>query len=312
MARAAQALLEALDEGQRARFQKSFEDANRTDWHFVPRARQGLPLKDMNPLQRERAHALVQSALSDAGYAKFTGNLVCERVLAELEKNPVRRDVDLYYFTLFGQPGGAAPWGWRVEGHHLSQNFTVVDHTLTATTPSFWGANPARVTGGPHDGHRPLAAEEDLARALARSLTPAQRAQAVLAEKAPPDILTGNKLEIRPLEPAGLPASALDAAQQEQLAALLHTYLDNMEADLSAARRQRLTREGFDRITFAWAGGLDPGQGHYYRIQGPSFLIEYDNTQNRANHIHAVWRDFAGDFGRDLLREHLRQAHGAP
>lgn len=309
MTKAAGAFLASLDDTQRAKAVKPFEDANREDWHFVPMPRQGLPLKEMNDSQRALAHALLQSALSDPGYVKFTGTLVCERILAELEKNPVRRDPDLYYVTVFGTPGGEAPWGWRVEGHHFSQNFTVVNGTLVATTPSFWGANPASTTGGPHDGHRPLADEEDLGRKLVTSLDDAARAKAVIQAEAFKDVLSGDKRAIDPLQPAGLPASALDAAQKEILLALVNEYLGNMEADLAAARVKKIQEAGFDNLTFAWAGGLEKGQAHYYRVQGPTFLIEYDNTQNKANHVHAVWRDFNGDFGRDLLREHYEKAH---
>lgn len=309
MSAAAKALLAALDDAQRGKAQKAFEDANREDWHFVPMARQGLPLKEMTEPQRALAHALVKSVLSDAGYLKFAGNLVSEQILAEIEKNPVRRDPDLYYFTFFGPVGGDVPWGWRVEGHHFSQNFTVIDHTLTATTPSFWGANPALAKGGKFDGHRPLADEEELGRALLGSLDAPSLAKAVITDQAPKDVLTGDKPRVEPLPAGGLPAAEMTAAQKETLLALIHEYLDNMEADLAEKRLMKIQEAGFERIVFAWAGGREKGQGHYYRVQGPTFLLEYDNTQNQANHIHAVWRDFAGDFGRDLLREHLAREH---
>lgn len=309
MAQAANAFLASLDDAQRAKAQKSFEDANREDWHFVPMARQGLPLKEMTEPQRALAHALLKSVLSDAGYVKFTGTLVCEQILAEMEKNPARRDPDLYFFTFFGTPGGTAPWGWRAEGHHFSQNFTVIDHTLTATTPSFWGANPALTAGGKFDGHRPLADEEDLGRRLLGSLDEAALAKALIAPNAPKDVLSGDKRTVDPLNPAGLAASDMSAAQKETLLALIHEYLDNMEPDLAEIRVKKIQAAGFEKIGFAWAGSLEKGQGHYYRVQGPTFLLEYDNTQNQANHIHAVWRDFAGDFGRDLLREHLGKDH---
>jgi hypothetical protein len=306
MSQAAKAFLQSLNDTQKAKATKAFDDGNREDWHFVPMPRQGLALKEMDEVQSKLAHELVKSALSDSGYGKFTANLICEQILAEIEKNPTRRDAGLYYFTIFGQPGGEAPWGWRVEGHHFSQNFTVVDQTLTSTTPSFWGANPAETKGGPHDGLRPLAAEEDLARQLVKSFDEPMKARVVIQETAPRDILTGNKRQIEPFAPAGVLASELSAAQKENLLALIHVYLGNMESDQAEIRGKRIQVEGFDKIAFVWAGGLDKGQGHYYRIQGPSFLIEYDNTQNNANHIHAVWREFKGDFGFDVLAEHYR------
>ena len=309
MSAAAQAWVGSLDDAQRAKALKAFDDPNREDWHFVPRQRGGLPVKEMTPAQLDLAHALVRSASSDAGYAKFTGILLCEQILAELEKKPEYRDAGLYAFTVFGDPAGKSPWGWRVEGHHLSLNFTVADGALSAVTPAFWGANPAETRSGAHTGHRPLALEEDLARKLVTSLDEAARKVAIFQDAAPRDILTGAKHQVEPLAPAGLRAADLAPAQRETLLTLLHVYLDNMKPDLAAQRLAKIQKAGVDDIAFAWAGGLEKGQGHYYRIQGPTFLIEYDNTQNNANHVHAAWRDFHGDFGRDLLKEHYAADH---
>ncbi|MFO1491911.1 MAG: DUF3500 domain-containing protein [Kiritimatiellia bacterium] len=309
MSVAARAWVASLDDAQKARAVKPFDDPNREDWHFVPRKREGLPVKEMTALQRELAQALVRSASSDAGYAKFTGILLCEEILAELEKNPERRDAGLYAFTVFGDPAGRAPWGWRAEGHHLSLNFTVVDGAPVSVTPAFWGANPAETRSGGHAGHRPLAQEEDLARKLVTSLDADQRKEALFQDAAPKDILTGNKHHVDPLLPAGIPHSGLTPPQRENLLALIHVYLDNMKPDLAEARLAMIRSAGLDRVGFAWAGGLEKGQGHYYRVQGPTFLIEYDNTQNGANHVHSVWRDFHGDFGRDLLKDHLSHDH---
>jgi hypothetical protein len=221
------------------------------------------------------------------------------------------RDPELYFVSIFGDPSGSGPWGWRFEGHHLSLNYTILDGAPVAWAPAFLGANPAEVREGSRVGLRALAPEEDLARALVRSLDDAQRRAAVVDVEAPSDIITGNALEIDPLEPAGISISDLNPPQVDQLVRLIDEYLGRMSDDLAASRRARLESSDLSRIGFAWAGSLEVGEPHYYRVQGPSFLIEYDNTQNNANHIHSVWRDFDGDFGRDLLREHY-DAHPHP
>lgn len=306
MARAASDFLAELSPEQRARASFSFADAERLNWHFIPRERRGLPLKDMTEPQRAAARRLLQAGLSQRGFLKVTTIIELELVLRELGGDPAVRDPELYFFSVFGSPSPPGPWGWRVEGHHVSLNFTVVRDSLVATAPAFLGANPARVPSGPRQGLRALAAEEDLARDLMQSLDAEQRAAAVIAAEAPRDIITGNAGQIDPLSPVGIPVARLRPDQAARLVRLLDEYLDRMAADLAAARRARLAESDLDRITFAWAGSIEAGQPHYYRIQGPTFLVEYDNTQNGANHIHSVWRDFAGDFGRDLLREHYR------
>jgi hypothetical protein len=219
-----------------------------------------------------------------------------------LVRDPVR-----YFFSVFGTPA-KGPWGWRVEGHHVSLHFTVVNGTAVASSPQFFGSNPAEVREGPKKGLRILAAEEDTARALLTALDDGQRAKAVINPAAPNDIATMNMLDINPLMPAGITADALRPNQRELLMKIVDAYTSAMAPDIAADRMAQLKKAGVERISFAWAGAAERGQRHYYRVQGPTFLIEYDNTQNNANHIHSVWRDFEGDFGRDLLREHLKSA----
>ncbi len=309
MAAAANRFLAGLSADQRAAAAFAFEDAERLNWHFIPRERRGLPLRSMSETQRTLARALLETGLGQRGMLKADAVIALETVLREMGGNPDVRDPELYFFSIFGSPSAETPWGWRMEGHHLSLNFTVVRGTLVATAPSFFGANPARVPSGSRQGQRALPDEEDAGRALVTSLDAAQRAIAVIATDAPRDIITGNSNDIDPLAPAGIATDRLNAQQRERLVALIDVYLARMADDLAAARRAALARTDFGRVTFAWAGALEPGEPHYYRVQGPTFLIEYDNTQNNANHIHSVWRDFAGDFGRDLLREHYRRAH---
>jgi hypothetical protein len=308
MTRAANRFLEALTTDQRDRAAFTFQDAERLNWHFIPRERRGLPLKDMTEAQRTIARALLEAGLGQRGYMKASTVMELETVLRELGGNPAMRDPELYFFSVFGTPSDGAPWGWRMEGHHLSLNFTIVSGTMVATAPAFFGANPATVRSGSRQGLRPLGTEEDLARELVRALNAEQRAVAIIATEAPRDIITGNSVAAEPLSPVGIPVARLDERQAGMLVRVIEEYLARMTDDLAAARRARLEQTDFASVTFAWAGSIEPGQPHYYRIQGPSFLIEYDNTQNDANHVHSVWRDFDGDFGRDLLRDHYDTA----
>jgi hypothetical protein len=303
MAEAARALLASLEPAQLAKAAWPFTAEERVNWGFVPRERQGLPLADMTDRQREAAFALLRTGLSARGFEKAEGVRVLEGVLREMEG--ARRDPDRYYFTIFGEPGSAT-WGWRYEGHHLSQNWTIVGGTATSTTPAFIGTNPAEVRQGPHQGLRVLAAEEDLARALLAALSPEQRARAVLSDTAPPDILTGNTRRAAIEGRAGLPAEAMTPDQRRMLMHLVEEHASLQAPELAERRLARVRGESPADVLFAWMGPGDraPGRGHYYRVQGRTFLIEYDNTQNQANHQHVVWRELGGDFGDDLLAQH--------
>ena len=306
MLEAADAFLASLSAAQRSKAVFAFEDAERLNWHFVPRARRGLPLAEMSAAQRELARGILRAGLSARGYLTASTIIELELVLREMGENPRFRDPELYYFSIFGTPSRAEPWGFRAEGHHLSLNFTLVRDTLIATAPTFFGANPAEVRRGARRGLRALADEEDIGRELVLSLDERQRARAVISAAAPRDIVTGNAARVEPLSPIGIRVTELRPVQAAILVRLLEVYLGRMAEPLAANRRAALERTDFAEVAFAWAGSTRRGEAHYYRIQGPSFLVEYDNTQNGANHIHTVWRDFDGDFGRDLLREHYR------
>lgn len=308
MANAADAFLSSLTPEQRAGCAFAFGAEQRFDWHFVPRRREGVALKSLDARQRRLAHEFLKTGLSRRGYLKATTIIELESVLRELEKTRIDRDPELYYFAVFGKPSPTEPWGWRIEGHHLSLNFTIVNGKMVATTPSFFGANPAEIKQGARRGLRVLGAEEDKARELLLSLDERQRAAAIFDSRALPEILTLAVKNVEPLAPVGIRAARFGEQQMNLLTRLLEEYAASMPPDLAAERMQKLRRAGLEKITFAWAGGIERGRGHYYRVQGPTFLIEYDNTQNNANHIHTVWRDFDGDFGRDLLREHYRDA----
>jgi hypothetical protein len=315
MAEAAEAFLAGLTSDQRGRTEFGFDSDERFRWHFIPPEsfpRNGLPLKDMSADQRERAHDLLRSGLSARGYLTATQVLELEAILRDMQRGGrMARDPDEYHFSVFGTLSRDGTWAWRIEGHHLSLHFTIVDGSAVASAPAFIGANPAEVRQGPQRGLRPLGREEDAARRLLRALDDDQRTIAIVDDVAPRDIATGNQLEVDPLTPIGIRADQLDASQRALLMSLIEVYTSVMADDVAAQRTVRLQAAGLETIAFAWAGGLDRGMPHYYRVQGPTFLIEYDNTQNDANHIHSVWREFEGDFGRDLLREHLHGSHHA-
>ncbi|MDA1093593.1 MAG: DUF3500 domain-containing protein [Acidobacteria bacterium] len=309
MATAANRLLESLTPDQRAQATFAFDTAERTNWHFIPTEmfpRNGLTLKAMTDEQRARAHDLLSAGLSQQGYLTATAIMDLESVLHLLETDGrLVRDPETYLFSVFGTPSSDGAWGWRVEGHHMSMHFTVVDGTAVAASPYFFGSNPAHVRSGPKSGLRVLREREDAARALVTALDASQRAVAILEDVAPDDILTAANVDIDPLSPVGVKASALTASQREMLMQVIGAYTSIMASDIAGERTESIRAAGLDNVTFAWAGPIERGAQHYYRVQGPTFLIEYDNVQGNGNHVHSVWRDFNGDFGRDLLREHL-------
>jgi len=306
MAAAAQKFLGALDPAQKAKAQLPFDSEERFNWFYIPKARVGLPLKQMTPAQRDATMALLHAGLSEKGYTKAEAIRALEPVLAAIENDPVRRDPELYYVTIFGEPSANGTWGWRYEGHHISQNWTVVKGQSIASSPQFFGSNPAEVRSGPKKGTRVLAAEEDLARALLQSLSAEQRGKAVISPDAPDDMLTANNRKAAIQEDRGIAHEELTAEQRGLLMAIIEEYAGAQLPAVAQTRIERVRTAGLGKVKFAWMGGLERGQRHYYRVQGPTFLIEYDNTQNDANHIHCVWRDFTGDWGQDLLSEHYR------
>jgi len=307
MREAAGSFIESLEAGRRDDARLAFDDSDRFDWSYFPGGREGLPLKEMNPVQRDAAFALMRSALSDSGFQKAQDVIALETVLRQMGGGSWR-DPERYYFVVFGDPQKDELWGWRVEGHHLSLNFTSV-YGLISSTPSFWGANPARIPLGPDKGKRVLKQEEELAQALMQSLNEKQKTAAWIRKSAPADILTANDETVDLDAFEGLPFNTLNASQQEMLKRLVYVYIDAMNKTVAARAKEGLENSGWHTLYFAWAGGLAPGEKHYYRIHGPRLLIEYDNTQNNANHIHSVWRDPQNDFGRDDLREHYRKHH---
>jgi hypothetical protein len=312
MAEAATNFLESFTVEERQRLLYQVDSEERLNWHYVPRERRGISFKEMNGSQEKLAHVLISSGLSRNGYAKAMNIMSLETILKQIEGSNSRfvRDPNLYYITLFGIPSTESPWGWRLEGHHVSLNFLVVGGKYVASTPNFFGANPAQVPPEyPLAAFRTLAAEEDLARDLLAALKDFQRKNAVIDAVAPPDIITLADERVRLDAPKGLPASEMTEIQQRNLSNLVFEYLHRMPEDVAHAQMSQIEKEGKRYIHFAWAGSEERGKPHYYRVHGPTFLIEYDNTQNNANHIHSVWRDLRNDWGEDFLKDHYKKSH---
>lgn len=307
MKSAADAFLATLDESGRAKAVFAFDGEERENFRFTPQTRSGLPLKEMTDPQRAAAMKLLDAALSDKGKLKAMQVITLEGVLAALEKRPEYRDVGKYHISIFGKPGDPKAWGWKFEGHHISLNYTVVNGKEVAVTPSFMGANPGEVREGPHKGLRVLKAEDELAHALVNVLLEGGKKEVIFSDKPPAEILTAEQRKVTALDPVGISAADMDGSQKKALFDLVTEYTSRHRKDLADADMKKITAAGIDKIRFGWAGGTKPGEAWYYRIQGPTFLMEAANTQNNANHVHTTWRSFEGDFGRDVLGEHYLQ-----
>ncbi len=317
--RAVRSWLATLDEGRRATATFRFADEERSVWQYTPGPRAGLAIGEMDAAQGEAAGAIVAAALSARGAGEVASIIVLEPILGELERaagrsGSERRDPELYWFAVFGDPASAdSPWSWRIGGHHVAIQQTFVGGALAGSAPSFLGANPAvvpdepaAVAAGGRAGSRALSGEETLARSLLATLTDEQRRIAVVDPVAPPDILSGNgRRAVLDGIATGIRHDELEPPQRTALIALVRHYLDRARPELAAEEWGRIVDAGLDGLTFAWAGSDRPGQGHYYAIRGPRTLIEYDNTQDGANHIHAVWRDPTNDWGEDRARRPL-------
>ena len=305
--------VESLDAQQRARATYPYLDGERVFWYYPPLNRHGLALRDMDENQRGLAYALMATGLTDRSYEQAKQIIEHESVLGPLEKEQgivsFVRDPDLYYFTIFGEPGGSEPWGWRAEGHHVSLHFSIWGDDIISMTPFFFGANPAEVPKGPKAGLRILGAREDMAYELMNSLDAGQRSKTIIYDQAPYDILTYNSSKVSLPKEEGLSVAAMSGTQREMLMGLVTEYVSQVNEELAGRRLTALKEGGFDQLHFAWAGPLDKSEAHYYRIHGGEFVVEFDNRQNGANHIHSVWREVENDFAGDVLREHLLMYH---
>lgn len=301
MVAAASAFLAAITPEQARQAKFSYDDPERLNWHFIPRERKGLPLRALEGAPLQAALKLIHSGLSEAGYDQTLNVMSLEEVLYLIEpgdrsERRERRNPTKYYISIFGQPSDVGLWGWRVEGHHLCLNFSVKDGVVIASTPEFFGANPGTIDAGKNRQIRVLGPEEDIARQILKLCNPEQQKLCWISKEAPGEVPGPNVPQAVVSDPVGLSFSQMSDDQKKLLHELLGEYLKNLPADVEAERRSALNVAGLDKIKFAWYGQPDLSQPHHYRVQGPTFVIEYNNTQNNANHVHSMWRNLQGDF----------------
>jgi hypothetical protein len=310
MTRPALDVLASLSAAQRHQAVYPFEAEARRDWHYVPRQRPGVALGELQPAQHELVWALLHAGLSQQGVQKTRAVIATEAILGELSGSPGYRDPANYALVFFGDPASGQPWSWRFEGHHLSLTFTIVPGQGVAATPAFLGANPATVPA-PHAraGFAALGTEEADGFRLLHSFSEAQKATALIQTQSFGNILSGPGRETSLQQRIGLALGAMTDAQRQQAMALVEAYVRNVRPDVAQTELGKLMAAGIDTLHFAWAGSQTPQRPHYYRLHGPTLLIEYDNTQNGANHVHSVWHNPINSFGQDLLQAHYQEAH---
>ena len=302
--------INSFDSVQKAKSVFPFDEMSRYDWNYLPPSlipRKGVCLKDLDSTQKANVYTLLKSFLSDKGFARTKDIMNNEYYLKELEPIMIHRIPENYFIAFYGTPGTDSVWGWKFSGHHIALNFTIVNSKL-AFTPVFFGVYPAEIKEGQNKGRRIIKDEEDIGFELINVLTAEQKIKAIFQSKAFNDIVTTNSIQVGPLDPVGILAKDLTFEQKNTLNKLIACHLSSMPTEIAEIRMKRIASEDFNQIRFGWAGSLVKDVPHYYRIQGKTFLIEFDNTTHNANHIHIVWRDFNGDFGVDLLKEHYKNS----
>jgi hypothetical protein len=307
--------LNALDENKKAQAQYPFDSSERYRWHYVPlNDRKGISINELNAGQKEAAIALMKSALSENAFKKASQIMALEVVLKELENRKEGdnyRDPGKYFFTVFGTPSATSIWGWRLDGHHLSFSFSSENNKIVSGTPGFMGANPAVVLSGPEKGLEILKEENELAFEFLKALSAEQLSKAIIDSNAPGDILTTNSRKAMIDDSKGISFSNLNAAQKAIFTKLLSLYIHRYTRLFASSMMNDIEAAGMNNLIFAWAGSNENGVGNkrYYRIKGPTIIIEFDNTQNNGNHVHTVVRDLKHDFGGDALLEHYKKSH---
>ncbi|MEB2775330.1 DUF3500 domain-containing protein [Algoriphagus sp. D3-2-R+10] len=308
--RPATQFLNSLTQDQREKAQLSFDDVSKSSWHYIPStmfSRAGLKLAELSINQKELFNELLQMSLSEMGFIKTRKIMDLENVLLEISGDSAMRDPEKYFIAFYGDPEKDSLWAWSFEGHHISLNFTVLNN-VQSLAPRFLGASPATILSGPRKGERTLEKEEDLGFEMINSLSQEQQSVAIFQENLFNDIYTKNSPKVEPLVPVGIKFDELNPSQKNTFLSIIDMYLSTMPEELAEIRMENIKGEELGELRFGWISSTKLGQGHYYRIQGKSFLIEFDNTQSQANHIHTVWRDFDGDFGKDLIREHYKNS----
>jgi hypothetical protein len=306
----AMVFVSSLNDVQKKKAVFQFDEMNRYEWHYLPAtmiARTGIGVKELDSNQKQNFYTLLQAYLSKEGYTRTKNIMRFEDLLKELEPNNLNRIPENYFIAIYGVPGRDSTWGWKFSGHHIALNFTIVNDKL-AFAPFFFGVYPAEVKDGPKKGLRLIKEEEDLGFELVNLLSPQQKQKTLFQLKAFTDIVSTNAQQIAPLKPVGILAKEFTSGQKIILNKLIVAYLLSMPPGIAKNRINKIEKEEMNLIRFGWAGSTEPGKPHYFRVQGKTFLIEFDNTQNNANHIHSVWRDFNGDFGLDLLKEHYQNS----
>lgn len=301
MSQAATRLVEVLDHSQKLKATFKYDDPERVNWHFIPRDRKGIGMWDLNGATKAAAEALVKSGLTQAGYHKTLEVRSLEEVLylfegGEEAARREKRHPHKYYISIFGTPGPKALWGWRFEGHHLSLNFSIKNGKIVSSTPEFFGANPGQIDAGPGRFLRVLGKREDIARQILKATPADKQDQLWLSKEAPKDIRGGGVAQPIVDKTEGVAYADMTPEQQKLLKALIAEYLTAMPATVVRERLQAIEKSGMDGIHFAWWGGSELNEPHHYVVQGRTFIIEYNNTQNSANHVHAIWRNLGGDF----------------
>jgi hypothetical protein len=306
----------SLHQNQLKKVSHPFEDTERFNFNFVPLERKGLSLAELSDLQKQKAFRFLSSCLSDLGFQKVTDIISLEEILIVIEENRLKmpdgspmRDPEKYYLSFFGSPVEDDIWAFRFEGHHVALNFTSIEGALVAATPTFLGANPGVVESGYHKGKEVLGKETTLGLKLINSMDVKQLKKAHFSTRPPGEIISRNDRRASLIEPEGIGFKDLSTTQQGVFLQLLNIYLSNYQFDFTDRFRRRVEEAGINNLSFAWAGGMERGEGHYYRIQGPILLIEYANTQNDANHVHTIVRDLENDFAEEILRLHYENEH---
>jgi len=308
-------LISILDKDQKLKAVYPFETEERFNFHFVPKNdRKGISLNELNAAQKSAALLLLKACVSERGYQKANEIIQLETTLKAIEgRQPGDnyRDPGKYFFTIFGIPGSNTIWGWRLEGHHVAFNFSAQKGKLVASTPNFLGSNPAIVPEGPQKGKQILKDESDMGFDILHSFTKEQLQQAVISDKAPGEIFTSNNRTAMIENTQGIGYAEMNKQQQEKLLRLVNIYIHRYTKTFADNMLKEIQAAGLDKVHFAWLGAQQqgPGNAHYYRIHGPGFIIEYDNVQNNANHVHTVVRDLKHDFGGDVLLEHYKNSH---
>ncbi|MDP5172155.1 MAG: DUF3500 domain-containing protein [Bacteroidia bacterium] len=311
MVTAAKSLINSFEDKEGLLYE--FQGENQFDWHLYPKPdRIGKRYGEMNEAQQAATRALLSTALSEVGKNEVAAIMQMEILLKSIEKRDSTddfRNPGKYFISLFGEPSMTAPWGWRFEGHHVSLSVTVVGDKISVT-PTALGAYPSRSPEDTEVVIEVLTKEQEQGRALAKSLDEAQLISAIAPGEAPEEILTGFGREIAEYETTHvLSATDMTEMQRAMLEQLVRLFVGKMETSIAEAQMQRMIDAGgLDALYFTWMGSLEPGKPHYYRIQGPTMILEYDNTQNNANHVHVVWRDPTNDFGEDYLKRHYETA----